>query len=196
VIVRVRPRLIKPLDLSTRAAWTAPPRDHPDAVGLLDPRGAGCEIGLAKIGQPKELEIPELGIKFENLPPTATAPSIGERPEGYEAWLDIGNALVDIYRVDDPVEPGGSLADPAFRATLLTRLDTLRKPTSAGCSPTWEVTRLGHSSKRARSTALQLVPFESGSGSIRLYCAEPGSMTSQSLIVVHRSGFPAARMRQ
>jgi hypothetical protein len=80
----------------------------------------------------KELEIRELGVKFSEIPDAATAPSLTERPEGYEGEIRFEDAAVFVYRADDLVPAGSSLADASFRAAVVARNDNPRAPKSAG----------------------------------------------------------------
>src|SRR5438309_398808 len=76
------------------------------------------------MGHANEVDVPELGIKFFDLPSSASTPQVNERPAGYEATVYMGEfaTSLSIYRQENPVSPG-SIADAAYRASLQTEFD-------------------------------------------------------------------------
>ena len=62
------------------------------------------------------LEIPELGIRIANLPSGEIKPQVIRRVDGYEAILKLGAGTLTIARLDEPVSPGSSVGDAAYRA--------------------------------------------------------------------------------
>jgi hypothetical protein len=92
-----------------------------------------------------DVDIPELGIRLTLLPPAASKPQVEEQPRGYQAETRLGNALLRIYRQDDPVPSGSDVAEPNYRAMLDARFGNVVEsktegaPTAVGGHSAWTV---------------------------------------------------------
>jgi len=96
-------------------------------------------------GYASDVDIPELGIRLTMLPAAASKPQVEERPAGYQADTHLGNALLSIYREDNPVPAGSDVAEPNYRAMLDARFGNVVEsktegaPTAVGGHSAWTV---------------------------------------------------------
>ena len=67
------------------------------------------------------VDVPQLGIRFAALPAGAFEPEVTPTQQGYLARIQLGKALMSIYRESDPVSAGSDVASPGYRASLDTK---------------------------------------------------------------------------
>src|SRR5690242_13607962 len=63
-----------------------------------------------------DVEVPALGLSIATVPPGTSAPQVSERPGGSEMTLELGKAVMRIFRESGAVAPGSDVASPAYRA--------------------------------------------------------------------------------
>jgi hypothetical protein len=96
-------------------------------------------------GHASDVDIPELGIRLTTLPAGASKPQIARQAAGFEASTRLGEALLSIYRDDDPVPAGSDVAEPNYRAMLDARFGNIVEsktegaPTGVGGHSAWTV---------------------------------------------------------
>ena len=92
-----------------------------------------------------DLEVPEVGVRLTTLPSGAQKPQVTQQPEAREVTMQVGDAVLSIYRETAPAPLGADVADPSYRALLDARFDkTLDSksqgaPTNVGGHSGWTV---------------------------------------------------------
>jgi hypothetical protein len=85
------------------------------------------------------IEIPELGVRFGDLPAVVADQRPAERPAGYEWRAIVGVTSLSILREEQPVPQGSDISDETYRGSIL-------KPGAGGAASTlgshaaWTVT--------------------------------------------------------
>jgi hypothetical protein len=74
-------------------------------------------VMLSFTAQAAEFEIPELGVRLGNMPADVPPPAVSERPEGYDASINVNPAFLIVYRSNDPVGTP-SVTDDDFKKSL------------------------------------------------------------------------------
>ena len=92
-----------------------------------------------------ELVIPQLAVKFNDLPPSTAKSEVLQRPTASEAITVIGPVILSVRREDAEVPSGSSLSDPNYRAIVQSRFDKSLEPkaqgamTAVGGHPGWSL---------------------------------------------------------
>ncbi len=82
-----------------------------------------CALCVCGVNQAKELDVPELGVKFTNVPDQTSVPRMGERKTGSEVSVAFGGALIYVFRADDAVPDETDTTTDIFRDALVARRD-------------------------------------------------------------------------
>jgi hypothetical protein len=92
------------------------------------------------LSQADVAEVPELGVKFTDLPSGLPQFQVNGGPWGYEATTHLGKTYLWVHRDDDPVPSGSDVNDSRYRATFLNAEHSKHsKATSLGGHPAWTV---------------------------------------------------------
>jgi hypothetical protein len=121
---------------------------------------------LPLTGHADEIDVPELKLRLTTLPAAVSRPEVAAQPTGDTATLQLGPAVLAIYR-DKALAPAGSdVANPKYRAALDARfaytLDskTQGAPTNIGGHSGWTVVRVRPAASGTEYTCLTYVLFE------------------------------------
>ena len=68
--------------------------------------------------QAGDIDIPALGIKFTNYPAAFPKPMTVERPDGYSAWMHVGQTDIKLYRDDALAPKNHTVTDPEYQKLL------------------------------------------------------------------------------
>jgi TonB family protein len=80
----------------------------------------------------KDISLAEVGVDLFRLPDYASVPVVRSEPDGYEAVLRVGEALVVVYRNDGLVSAGTVATDESFRSSLTATPNLVDWPQSQG----------------------------------------------------------------
>ena len=92
-----------------------------------------------------DVDVPALGLSIARVPPGTSEPQVRERPDGYEMKIELGVAVMRIFRESGPVAPGSDVASPGYRARLDAQFSadvdsaTQGAPTVVGGHGAWTV---------------------------------------------------------
>jgi len=92
-----------------------------------------------------DVDVPELGVRLTSLPSGAVKPQVVPKAGGYELTTGVGEAVLRVYREDQPAPAGSDVASPAYRAGLDARFEptidskTEGAPTSLAGHSAWTV---------------------------------------------------------
>jgi hypothetical protein len=118
-------------------------------------------------GHADEVAVPELKLRLTALPAAVSKPQVAAQPASDTATLQLGPAVLAIYRDKALAPPGSDVADPKYRAALDARfaytLDskTQGAPTNIGGHSGWTVVGVRPGASAATEyTCLTYVLFE------------------------------------
>ncbi|HYM27769.1 MAG TPA: hypothetical protein VET66_06450 [Steroidobacteraceae bacterium] len=116
---------------------------------------------LAGAAAVPDVDVPALGLSIMRVPPGTSAPQVSERPDGYEMRIELGVAVMRIFRESGAVPAGSDVASPSYRARLDSQFAgvesaTQGAPTAVGGHGAWTVVD-AHAG--ANGTAYTLVTY-------------------------------------
>lgn len=79
---------------------------------------------LAGAAAVADVDVPALGLSIARVPPGTSAPQVRERPGGYEMTIELGIAVMRIFRESGAVPAGSDVASPGYRARLDAQFNT------------------------------------------------------------------------
>lgn len=100
---------------------------------------------LTGAAAPADVDVPALGLSIARVPLGTSEPQVSERPGGYEMTIELGIAVMRIFRESGAVPAGSDVASPEYRARLDAQFNadvesaTRGAPTALGGHGAWTV---------------------------------------------------------